>query len=147
MGTGPGEDVLTAPERLFTVIKSLNQFDQQKVRGVIGGLLSKTERDNCFVGIYHRAKANVESLLSLKYVRDVQASLMLARSLFEFAVDIELIDVIQDAVKKIAAFSEVEKLRAARRIVDFRTTHPNAASTSNIQADYIKHNGGSAHKG
>ena len=65
------------------MIKSLNQFDQQKVRGVVGGLLSKTDRDHCFVGIYYRAKANVESLLSLKYVRDVQASLMIARSLFE----------------------------------------------------------------
>ena len=55
LGTGPGEDILTAPERLFTVIKSLNQFDQQKVRGVVGGLLSKTDRDHCFVGIYYRA--------------------------------------------------------------------------------------------
>jgi len=140
LGTGPGEDILTAPERLFTVIKSLNQFDQQKVRGVVGGLLSKTDRDHCFVGIYYRAKANVESLLSLKYVRDVQASLMIARSLFELAVDMELIDMIPDAVKKIAAFSEVEKLRAARRIVDFKAAHPSPANTSTTHADFIRNN-------
>jgi len=68
VGTGPGEDVLMAPERFFTVVKSLNLFDQKEVRGVVGGLLSKTDRDDCFVGIYYRAKANVESLLSLKYL-------------------------------------------------------------------------------
>ena len=102
------------------MIKSLNQFDQQKVRGVVGGLLSKTDRDHCFVGIYYRAKANVESLLSLTYVRDVQASLMIARSLFELAVDMELIDMIPDAVKKIAAFSEVEKLRQPDELLTSR---------------------------
>ncbi len=140
VGTGPGEDVLLAPERFFTVIKSLNQFDQQKVRGVIRGLLSKNERDNCFTGIYFRGKANIESLLSLKYVKDVQASMMLARSLFELAVDIKLIAVVEDAVKKIAAFSEVEKLRAAKRIVAFKAAHPNAADSLTVPADFIKNN-------
>ena len=129
-----------ASERLFTVVKSLNQFDQQKIRGVVGGLLSKTDRDQCFVGIYYRAKANVESMLSLKYVKDVQASLMLARSLFELAIDMELIDVIQDAVKKIASFSEVERLRAARRIVAFRVAHPNSASAEPTHSDFVRNN-------
>jgi hypothetical protein len=140
VGTGPGEDVLVAPERFFTVVKSLNLFDQKEVRGVVGGLVAKTDRDHCFVGIYYRAKANVESLLSLKYVRDFQASTMLARSLFELAVDIKLIDVIQDAVKKIAAFSEVERLKSARRIVDFRAAHPDLIYPSTVHADFISNN-------
>lgn len=88
VGTGPGDYVLTAPERFFTVIKSLNQFDQQEVRPVVGSIVNKADRDHCFAGIYYRAKANVESLLSLKYAKDVQASTMLARSLFEFAVEL-----------------------------------------------------------
>jgi hypothetical protein len=140
VGTGPGEDILTAPERFFTVVKSLNAFDQKEVRGVIGGLVLKKDRDHCFTGIYIRAKANIESLLSLKYVRDVQASIMIARSLFELAVDMKLIDVTQDAVKKIAAFSEVEKLKSARRIVEFKAAHPNPADTSTVHADFIMNN-------
>jgi hypothetical protein len=140
LGTGPGEDVLMAPERFFTVVKSLNLFDQKEVRGVVGGLVAKTDRDHCFTGIYYRAKANVESLLSLKYLRDFQASIMLARSLFELAVDMKLIDVIPDAIKKIASFSEVEKLKSARRIVDFRATHSNAIYSSTVHADFIKNN-------
>lgn len=140
VATGPGEDVLEAPERFFTVVKSINLFDQKEVRGVVGGLVAKDDRDHCFTGIYYRAKANVESLLSLKYVKDFQASIMLARSLFELAVDVKLIDVIQDAVKKIAAFSEVEKLKAARRIVDFKIAHPDPIFPSTVHADFIKNN-------
>jgi hypothetical protein len=139
MGTGPS-DVSTAPERFFTSVKSLNKFDQQEIRGVIGGLISKSERDTSFAGIYYRGKANIESLLSLKNVKDFQAITMLARSLFELAVDIRLIDVIPDAVKKIVTFSEVEKLRAANRIVAFKTANPAASVDSTIHAEFIKNN-------
>jgi hypothetical protein len=45
-----------------------------------------------------------------------------------------------DAVKKIAAFAEIEKLKSARRIVDFKTAHPNAGDTSTVHADFIKNN-------
>lgn len=139
MGTGPG-DVSTYPERFFTAIKSLNEFDHAEVRGVIGGLVAKTDRDNCFAGIYYRGKANVESLLSLKGVKDVQAITMLARSLFEFAADIKLIDVIPDAVKKIRTFSEVEMLRAAERVVKFKSANPTASVDSSVHAEFIKNN-------
>jgi hypothetical protein len=139
MGTGP-TDASTYPERFFTVIKSLNEFDQKEVRGVIGGLLAKTDRDNCFAGIYYRGKANVESLLSLKGVKDVQAITMLARSLFELAVDVKLIDVIPDAVKKIGTFSEVEMLRAAEQVVKFKAANPAAAVNSSVHAEFIKNN-------
>jgi hypothetical protein len=140
MGTGP-TDVSTYPERFFTAIKSLNEFDQKEVRGVIGGLVARTDRDNCFAGIYYRSKANVESLLSLKSVRDVQAITMLTRSLFELAVDIRLIDVIPDAVRKIKTFSEVELLRAAKKVVSFKAANPTASVNSSIQAEFIKNNG------
>ena len=140
MGTGP-TDVSTYPERFFTAIKSLNQFDQKEVRGVIGGLVAKTDRDNCFAGIYYRGKANVESLLALKGVRNVQAITMLARSLFELAVDIKLVEVIPDAVRKIKAFSEVELLRAAERVVSFKAVNPTASVDSSVHAEFIKNNG------
>jgi hypothetical protein len=130
-------DVATLPERFYTSIKRLNEFDQKEVRGVIGGLLTKTDRDNCFVGIYYRGKANIESLLSLKQVKDFQAITMLARSMFELATDIKLIDVIPKAVKKIAAFSGVEKLRAARKIVEFKAAK---SKTSPVHAEFIKNN-------
>src|SRR5260370_19257864 len=139
MGTGQS-DVSTYPERFYTVIKSLNEFDQKEVRGVIGGLVAKTDRDNCFAGIYYRAKANVESLLSLKGVKDVQAITMLARSLFELAVDIKLIDLIPDAVRKIGTFSQVEMLRAAEQVVKFKAANPAATVDPSVHAEFIEKN-------
>ena len=139
MGTGP-TDISTYPERFFTAIKSLNEFDQKEVRGVIGGLIARTDRDNCFAGTYYRGKANVETLLTLKSVKHVQAITMLARSLFELAVDIKLIDVIPNAVKKIGAFSEVELLRAAEKVVKFKAANPAASVDTRVHAEFIKNN-------
>jgi hypothetical protein len=119
------------------VLKSLNEFDKQEVRGVIAGVLAKTDRDNCFAGLYYRGKANIESLLSLKSIKDIQAITMVTRCLFELAVDMKLIDSIQDAVAKMVAFSDVEKLRAAKNIVRFRGANPKSSVDSSIQAAYI----------
>jgi len=54
-----GPDVLTATERFYTVLKSLNEFDKQEVKRVIAGLLAKTDLENCYWGIYLRGRANV----------------------------------------------------------------------------------------
>jgi hypothetical protein len=106
----------------------------------MSGLVAETDLDRCYRGIYLRAKANVESLLSLRYAKDFQAIAMITRSLFELAVDIKLIKQIPDAVLKIATFSEVEKLRAARMIVAFKTVHPSASIDSTVHALFIKNN-------
>jgi hypothetical protein len=137
-----GPDTATFGERLYTVIKSLNEFDKKEIHGVMSGLVAETERDRCFKGIYLRAKANVESLLSLRYAKDFQAIAMITRSLFELAVDIKLIDQIRDAIVKIVAFSEIEKLRAARMIVAFKNAHPGATVDTTVHALFIKNNAG-----
>ncbi len=62
--------------------------------------------------------------MSLKSAKDLQAIAMVARGLFELAVDMKLIDAVPDAVKKILAFSDVEKLRAARKIVKYKAANP-----------------------
>jgi hypothetical protein len=136
--TGP--DVFTATERFYTVLKSLNEFDKQEIRGGIAGLLAKTNRENCYWGIYLRGRANVESLLSLKQVRDFQAIAMLTRSLFELSVDIKLIDLIPNAVEKINLFSQIEKLRAARKIVEFKDANPNSKVDATIHKRFIANN-------
>jgi Family of unknown function (DUF5677) len=133
-----GPDINTASERYYTVIKSLNEFDKKEVHPVVSGLVAKRDRDTCFTGIYQRGKANMESLLSLRYVKDFQAIAMVTRSMFELAVDIKLIDVIPDAIAKIAAFSDVERLRAARKIVAFTSTHPASTWNSTIHTSFIK---------
>ena len=130
-------DPSSMPERCYTMVKSLNEFDKLEVAGVVRGLLAKTDRDNCFIGNYYRGKAHIETLLSLKSAKDLQAIAMVARGLFELAVDTKLIDAIPDAVKKILAFSDVEKLRAARKIVKYKAANPTAAVDASIHDSFI----------
>jgi hypothetical protein len=140
VGTESAIEIDTMPERIYTMLKSLAQFDKLHLRGVIRGLLAKTDRDNCFIGNYYRAVANIESLLSLKSARDLQAISMVARGLFELAVDTKLISIIPDAVKKIVTFSDVEKLRAARKIVKYKAANPSAALDATVHDTFITNN-------
>ena len=132
-----GIDPNTMPERCYTMLKSLSEFDRLEIAGVVRGVLAKTDRDNCFVGNYYRAKAHVDTLLSLKSAKDLQAIAMVARGLFELAVDTKLIDAVPDAVKKILVFSDVEKLRAARKIVKYKAANPAAAVDVSIHSAFI----------
>jgi hypothetical protein len=132
-----GIDLGTMPERCYTMLKSLSEFDKLELAGVIRGLLAKTDRDNCFIGNYYRAKAHIETLLSLKSAKDLQTIAMVARGMFELAVDTKLIDAVPDSVKKILAFSDVEKLRAARKIVKYKAANPAAAVDASIHGAFI----------
>jgi hypothetical protein len=71
---------------------------------------------------------------------DFQAIVMLARNLFELAVDMKLLRVVPDAVEKFAAFAEVEKLRAAEKIVAFKAAHPNSKVDTSIVSAFIANN-------
>lgn len=130
-------DPKTMPERCYTMLKSLSEFDRLEVAGVVRGLLAKTDRDNCFIGNYYRSKAHIETLLSMKSAKDLQAIAMVARGLFELAVDTKLIDVVPEAVKKILTFSDVEKLRAARKIVKYKAANPAASIDASIHDAFI----------
>jgi hypothetical protein len=106
----------------FAVLGSLNKFDEMEVRGVVNGVLSATLPEECFIATYYRAASNVSSLLELKSPVHYQAISMLARSLFELAVDIELLGTVQGAAVKMRAFLDLEKLRASRSTVAYRTS-------------------------
>ena len=104
------DDTFQTTGRFYAMVDSLHKFDELEVKGVIRTLLSTSERERCFIATYYRASGNVASLLELKQPRHFQAIAMLARSLFELAVDIKLIDLIPDSPMKIREFSDVEKL-------------------------------------
>ena len=135
-----GPDESTAVERFFTALKSLNEFDKIEVQGVVAGQLSRSNREDRVYGLYLRARANVQSLLSLKQAMDFQAIVMLARNLFELSVDVKLLDVIPNSVEKFAAFSELEKLRAAEKIVAFKNAHPDSKVDTTILSAFITNN-------
>ena len=55
MATSVPVDTLKTTERFYTVVKSLCEFDEIEVRGVVRTLLSTTARERCFIATYYRA--------------------------------------------------------------------------------------------
>jgi hypothetical protein len=134
MATPPDRNAFDPVEvtaRFFAVVKSLSEFDKTEIRGPMDTLLLLQDRDICFKGNYSRAYTNVDSILALHRMSDFQAIAMIARAMLEFAIDLKLIDLVKDAVEKMVAFSDVEKLRTARRIVAFKKSHPGALVDQN----------------
>src|SRR5277367_628532 len=103
----------------YAVLNSLAKFDELEVKGVVNGLLSPTLPEECVVSIYYRASANASSLLELKTPNYFQAIGMLARSMFELAVDTAILNQVQGAPIKMRVFLDLEKLRACQNAVEF----------------------------
>lgn len=119
-------DATVNTDRFYTVIKSMNNFDRVEVNAIIQTILSPTPRENCFIGTYYRTLANVETLLLMQKSKDYQGIAMLARALFELAVDIRLLETTPNGWVKILEYADLEKLRAAKRIVAFKAANPNS---------------------
>ncbi len=133
-------DAAANTDRFYTVIKSMNLFDKAEVNGILNTLLSLTPREQCFIGTYYRTLGNVETLLRLDKSKDFQAIAMLARTLFELAVDIRLLEKIPDGWGKMLAFADLEKLRAAKRIIGFKASNPTADIDTTIYDSFASLN-------
>jgi hypothetical protein len=129
------------PARFFSTLTSLNEFDKLELRNVIRGIIDPTQREICFTANYYRAFANVESILALNHVRHIQGIAAATRGLFEIAVDVELINRVPQGPEKMLALIEVEKLRSAQAIVDFKAAHPDADVNPAIFEEFIKTEG------
>lgn len=104
-------------DRYDAALQGLQNLDNGEILPVVKGLLALSPREECFVAAYYRTVANARSLLALKDASHFQAIAMLARGMFELAVDVALVDKIPDAVTKIYAYARLERLRAARQKV------------------------------
>src|SRR5437773_1189631 len=116
---------MTEPEKLnskavakfYHAIRVLEEFDCKELRGVVKGMLSQSDREKCYVATYYRAALNVHSLVFLNDPKHFQAIAQLARSLFELAVDMRLLGIVDRAAEKMFAFSDWERLKSAREVV------------------------------
>jgi hypothetical protein len=128
-------------KRTFASLTSLMQFDEQEIRGIIRCVIAPTEREKCFILIYWRTAAHVMSLSKLNGHQHFQAITMIARNLFELAVDLELIDKIPDGIEKMIGFVDAEKLRAAWKIVRFKQKNPTSKVDDSLYQSYIASEG------
>ncbi len=118
------------------VLRSSYRFDMVEVRPIVGGLLSPALLEECRSLLYIRFNNNVGSMLELKHVAHFQALGMLARSLYELTVDIQLLDIELRAAILMCGYLDVEKLKACRSSVAF--SKQQGAAPSTIQETYIQ---------
>ncbi|MGC2416779.1 MAG: DUF5677 domain-containing protein [Candidatus Acidiferrales bacterium] len=127
-------------DRFYTEVKSLHEFDKLEVRCVIDTLLSKAQEETCYEASYVRTVSNIESLLVLQGSKDVQAIAMLARALFELAVDMRLLEMTPRGWIRKIAHSDVEKLRLANRIIEFKSANPTVQTDTSVYQKHIDQN-------
>lgn len=93
--------------RYAAALQGLQNLDNGEILPIVKGLLAPTPREECFVAAYYRTVANARTLLELKSPSHFQGIAMLARCMFELAVDVALIDQIPDAITKIYAYTDL----------------------------------------
>lgn len=106
-------------ERFHGAVVLLERFDRENIRGRVETKDDHPPREFAIVATYLRTLAHIRTLIELKSATYFQAIAMIARGVFELAVDIHLIDRIPDAPERYDAFAKVERLRVARRITEF----------------------------
>jgi|ERR1035437_7654476 hypothetical protein len=116
--------------RFFAAVRSLNELDLTEIRNVVGCQLNPTLLERYLTLNYHRAAINIELLLTLTDSKQFQAITGLTRTNFETVVELKLLATIPNAAEKALLFSNLEKLKAAKRIVNFKKSHP--ADTTDI---------------
>lgn len=125
--------------KFLAVVKSLSEFDDQKMKAVLAGQLNLSEKEKAFYGLYLRIRGYVLSVLRLDRHQDFQSVISLSRSVLEVAVDIKLLSIgkIADGVDKLFAFHNVQRLKAARKAVEMESKFGTDAT---IEKEWIKNN-------
>jgi hypothetical protein len=127
-------------DRFFNALKALNAMDHGAIHNIVSGQMNPNQLERFMTLNYHRAEINVELLFTVNNTRQFQAIAMLARSIFELSVEINLMPLIENAGAKIQLFTEIEKLRSARQIVKFKAQHPDSEMQPTAYEAFVKAN-------
>jgi hypothetical protein len=108
-------------EALFQGTDSIRYFVVSTMEPVLIGQVNLDDRQTAIVGTYFRIVGWLKALAELNSPSHWQAVASAARSLFELLLDIKLIqsDATGELVRKFHTFPEVEKYRAAQKLVSY----------------------------
>lgn len=113
------------------LLEAIDTYTQETVHPVTSGMLGLTDREKVILGLYYRSVGFCRTAIELKSVIHQQSLTSAERSVVELYVDMELVhrDAIPKAVTKVIAFSDWQKLKAARRKVAFYAKYPDLDKT------------------
>lgn len=113
------------------LLEAIDTYTQETVHPVASGMLGLTDREKVILGLYYRSVGFCRTAIELKSVIHQQSLTSAERSVIELYVDMELVhrNAIPDAVEKVIAFTDWQKLKAARRRDDLFTKNPTLDKT------------------
>jgi hypothetical protein len=108
------------------LLEAIDLYTQETVHPVTSGMLNLNDREKVILGLYYRSIGFCRSAIELKSVVHQQSLTAAERSVIELYADMELVhrNAIPDAVAKVIAFGDWQKLKAARRMDKFFTDNP-----------------------
>src|SRR2546423_15285966 len=101
------------------ILRSIHAFDSAAVLGTVHSITSPTDYEDCLSAPYLRVVANVRTLLALPEPAHFQAHEMIARAIFELAVDVKLVEMNPDCAPKVRLAVQYERLRSAKKVIKF----------------------------
>lgn len=124
----------------LSLIEACDMFADQVVNKVLQGLLTATPREEVLMGLYYRALGFGKAAMVLTALAHQQAITSAERSVLELYVDLELLhrNVAPDGVERVIAFTDAQRLKAARRTVKFFAAHPELDATPTFAAPHAE---------
>jgi hypothetical protein len=109
------------------LLEAIDIYTIEAVHPVTSGMLALTDREKVILGLYYRSVGFCRTAIALNSVIYQQSLTSAERSVIELYVDMELVhrSAVPDAVAKVIAFGDWQKLKAARRMDTFFTDNPN----------------------
>jgi hypothetical protein len=110
----------------LSLLETIDIFTRESVHPVTTGLLALTPRETVVLGLYYRSLGFCRTAIELKSVIHQQSLTSAERSVIELYIDMELVhrNAIPDAIEKFNAFTDYQKLKAARRMDAFFAENP-----------------------
>ena len=100
-------DTLQKVNVFHMLLADLSNLDSALIHPVITSQLMMSNLEKCLAVTHFRSYQNVATLVALKDVSHYQAHSMLARALFELAVDLELMEREIGSEEKVICFHEL----------------------------------------
>ncbi len=107
-------------------LRTILEFNNWCLLPTLNTLLNPTPKELALKLLFGRIRLLVDTLLVLTNVRHFQSIVGASRTAVELYVDMHLIarDVIADGTEKFFTFDRVQRLKAARRMIEFHDKHP-----------------------
>jgi hypothetical protein len=133
------QNISSIAESFYKGTQVINNFCETEIIPKLKSNKSQEDKDIAITGIYYRMFLLVSSASLLNSYKYYQSIASIARSLFELYLDINIIisDSTDNSVKKFIKYPEVDKYRAASKIVNYVASNPESSIDVSVQKQFL----------